>query len=133
MRKAVQASRSALGVLAGAAYAVWRACETSRAAPTAHLAAAPFPFPPEPVATPTPPPTRPATDARWPTRRRGSTPSTARARRRHPVKAKLASGIFHVPGGANYDRTKRRPLLRRPPPPPKPTASAAAKRDRADV
>jgi hypothetical protein len=21
------------------------------------------------------------------------------------VKAKLASGIFHVPGGANYDRT----------------------------
>ena len=30
----------------------------------------------------------------------------------HPVKAKLASGIFHVPGGANYDRTQRRPLLR---------------------
>ena len=24
----------------------------------------------------------------------------------HPVKAKLSSGIFHVPGGANYDRTK---------------------------
>ena len=23
----------------------------------------------------------------------------------HPVKAKLASGIFHVPGGGNYDRT----------------------------
>jgi hypothetical protein len=23
----------------------------------------------------------------------------------HPVKAKLASGIFHVPDGANYDRT----------------------------
>ena len=22
------------------------------------------------------------------------------------MKAKLASGIFHVPGGANYDRTK---------------------------
>jgi hypothetical protein len=24
----------------------------------------------------------------------------------HPVKAKLASGIFHVPGGGNYERTK---------------------------
>ena len=24
----------------------------------------------------------------------------------HPVKAKLASGIFHVPGGANYTRTQ---------------------------
>ena len=23
----------------------------------------------------------------------------------HPVKAKLSSGIFHVPGGANYART----------------------------
>ena len=23
----------------------------------------------------------------------------------HPVKAKLASGIFHEPGGANYART----------------------------
>ena len=24
----------------------------------------------------------------------------------HPVKAKLTSGIFHVPGGANYERTQ---------------------------
>jgi hypothetical protein len=24
----------------------------------------------------------------------------------HPIKAKLASGIYHVPGGANYERTK---------------------------
>jgi hypothetical protein len=24
----------------------------------------------------------------------------------HPVKAKLSSGIFHVPGGINYDRTR---------------------------
>jgi hypothetical protein len=23
----------------------------------------------------------------------------------HPVKGKLASGIYHVPGGANYERT----------------------------
>ncbi|MCZ7536879.1 MAG: hypothetical protein M5T61_13910 [Acidimicrobiia bacterium] len=24
----------------------------------------------------------------------------------HPVKAKLSSGIFHVPGGSSYERTK---------------------------
>jgi hypothetical protein len=24
----------------------------------------------------------------------------------HPVKAKMSSGIYHVPGGAMYDRTK---------------------------
>ena len=30
----------------------------------------------------------------------GSCPAT------HPVKAKLASGIYHVPGGGNYERTK---------------------------
>jgi hypothetical protein len=24
----------------------------------------------------------------------------------HPVKAKLSSGIYHVPGGLSYDRTK---------------------------
>jgi hypothetical protein len=30
----------------------------------------------------------------------GSCPTT------HPVKAKLASGIYHLPGGGNYERTK---------------------------
>jgi len=30
----------------------------------------------------------------------GSCPAT------HPVKAKLASGVFHLPGMANYERTK---------------------------
>ena len=24
----------------------------------------------------------------------------------HPIKAKMSSGIFHVPGGLNYDRTR---------------------------
>jgi hypothetical protein len=24
----------------------------------------------------------------------------------HPVKAKLSSGIYHLPGGQNYERTK---------------------------
>jgi hypothetical protein len=24
----------------------------------------------------------------------------------HPVKAKIASGIFHVPGGQSYERTR---------------------------
>ena len=65
---------------------------------------APFPFPPVP--------------------RRGRRTGCARGNRRsdagpftdpdadgscpasHPVKAKLASGIYHVPGGGNYERTK---------------------------
>ena len=42
----------------------------------------------------------------------------------HPVKAKLASGIYHVPGGGNYERTEARPLLRRRRRRPKPTACA---------
>ena len=49
----------------------------------------------EPVASPTP------ASSRSP-----SPTPTGRARRRIPVKAKLASGIYHVPGGGNYERTK---------------------------
>ena len=54
-----------------------------------------------------PGPSRPPHAA--PQRRRPFTSNpapTERAPRRIPVKAKLASGIYHVPGGGNYDRTK---------------------------
>jgi hypothetical protein len=64
---------------------------------------APFPFPPEP---------RPKTD--------GEPAQAAQSRvepwvepngdqtcpATHPIKAKTSSGIFHVPGGANYERTR---------------------------
>ena len=66
----------------------------------------PFPYPPEPVETPRAPA---SADAKaeaeaerpgWIDGADGECPAS------HPVKAKLASGIFHEPGGANYDRTQ---------------------------
>jgi hypothetical protein len=49
---------------------------------------------------PAPEPLRPQIAAPWLEPVNGECPST------HPVKAKLSSGIFHVPGGAMYERTK---------------------------
>ena len=109
-----------LGVFAGIGYAVWRAVQARMPAPSDELAweTAPFPFPPVPrppgavgavATTPTesaidesagdePTADAPAGGA-WVEPDDGACPST------HPVKAKLSSGIFHVPGGQNYDRT----------------------------
>jgi hypothetical protein len=93
------------GILAGLAYAGWRAWQAQTAAQHRAISweSAPFPFPPVPrpsvpdvaprVESPSVEPSvEPAAD--------GACPAT------HPVKAKLASGIFHVPGGGNYERTK---------------------------
>jgi hypothetical protein len=95
------------GILAGIAYAGWHWWKLRQ--PTSNTdiswASAPFPFPPVPrpsvAATPV---------ARAPETAKveafidpcadGSCPVT------HPVKAKLASGIYHLPGGGNYERTK---------------------------
>jgi hypothetical protein len=120
MRKSVKRALGA-GIVGGVAYAAWRAW-SSRAPDRARgmeWSSAPFPFPPvprstpDPVSTPAAPPVRPPArpPARPPVRRTpkpawvepnadGSCPPT------HPIKAKLASGIFHRPGGANYARTK---------------------------
>jgi len=81
-----------LGILAGAAYAIWRAIASKSASPAAGWQAQPFPFPPQPAADATSPWIEPAESGACPAH--------------HPVKAKLASGIFHVPGGANYARTQ---------------------------
>src|SRR5262245_33882418 len=79
-----------IGLLAGIAYAVWR--KFPRPSETRmHWEAQPFPFPPQPAAD----------DSPWVE----PAPSGA-CPAHHPVKAKLASGIFHVPGGANYARTQ---------------------------
>jgi hypothetical protein len=88
-----------LGVLAGAGYAVWRALGQRAAANTALPSGAgweaqPFPYPPQPRAA-----SVPGADA-WVEPTDGTCPAS------HPVKAKTASGIFHEPGGASYDRTK---------------------------
>ncbi len=104
-----------LGVVAGIGYAVWRAVRARMPAPSDDLAweTAPFPFPPVPrppravAPLENEPANEPAHDAdaapaatgAWVEADDGGCPAT------HPVKGKLSSGIFHVPGGQNYDRT----------------------------
>ncbi len=80
-----------LGVLAAGAYAVWHAIDDHRGLDGPGWEPQPFPFPPQPrVAT---------ADPAWVEPEDAACPVT------HPVKAKLASGIFHVPGAASYGRT----------------------------
>ena len=81
-----------LGLLAGASYAVWRRFASRTSSTNAGWEPQPFPFPPQPAADATSPWVEPADSGACPAH--------------HPVKAKLASGIFHVPGGANYARTR---------------------------
>ena len=94
------------GVIAGLGYAIWRFLNTSGGSPAGGVKweTAPFPFPPEPrpSADPIHGPTRQPGSR---SRRRGSSPMDGACPTSHPVKAKLSSGIFHVPGGSNYDRT----------------------------
>jgi hypothetical protein len=95
-----------LGLLAAGAYAAWRFL-ASRAPETAGVTfqAQPFPAPPRPVPRPaaaTPPDAAPEPQdgAPWVEPVDGACPIS------HPVKAKLTSGIFHLPGGGNYDRIR---------------------------
>jgi len=103
-----------LGFLAGIGYAIWRYFDRQRAESEVTWEPQPFPYPPQPRAeaeattqvttattAPAPVSDAPASDAKaWVEAAEGTCPAT------HPVKAKLSSKIFHVPGGANYDRTK---------------------------
>jgi len=127
MRKSVKAAVGA-GILAGLGYAAWR---TYRArVPTAppgsiEWETAPFPFPPapRPTSTPAPRPQPVAQPKAEPAPAPTPKPKPIKAAKKktieawvepngsgacpksHPVKAKMSSGIFHVPGGQNYDRT----------------------------
>ena len=107
-----------LGVLAGVGYGVWRYFEKQRNESGVGWEAQPFPYPPQPRSTDpspsdetqadAPSPVAPAgetaaaptTDAAWVEPNGDACPAT------HPVKAKLSSKIFHVPGGQSYDRTR---------------------------
>jgi hypothetical protein len=112
MRKTVKRLLGA-GLLGGAAYAAWRAWNTRQSADGARLEwqPSPFPYPPVPrtnaaqaTAAPAAASATAASDgasaASAQPNADGSCPVS------HPIKAKLGSGIFHVPGGANYERTK---------------------------
>jgi hypothetical protein len=87
-----------LGLLAAAVYALWRKLGGSAGTERSDfgLPAQPAPFPTPPIAAP---PEPVASDA-WVEPAAGACPVS------HPVKGKLTSGIFHVPGGQNYERTR---------------------------
>ena len=82
-----------LGLLGGIAFAVLRALERrpDLAEPTSSEPWAPLPAIPD-EASPSAEP--------WVEPDAGACPAS------HPVKAKLSSKIFHLPGMANYERTK---------------------------
>jgi len=89
------------GIVAGIAYAIWRAWRrrVPERGPDVEWSAAPFPFPPVPRPSAPRQPAGSVAPAVDPLPD-GSCPAS------HPVKAKRASGIFHAPGSRNYDRTK---------------------------
>ncbi len=89
------------GLIAGGAYAIWRFL-ASRTPDTAGVTfeASPFPGLPRPVPKPDPPATPASPDIAWVEPVDGACPLS------HPVKAKLTSGIYHLPGGGNYDRIR---------------------------
>ena len=107
VKKVVIRRTLGLGVVAGVVYAAWRAYHSRMAAAPRREGswdAAPFPFPPIPRPAPAPhtngavAPSVDAVDAVDAVD--GVCPAS------HPVKGKLASGIFHEPGGRNYERTR---------------------------
>ena len=85
-----------VGVVAAAAYAVWRAWPRGQV-DGAHWEAQPFPYPPQLRADEASAAAN--VPASWIESSDGTCPVS------HPIKAKLASGIFHEPGGASYERT----------------------------
>ena len=112
MRKSVKRALG-LTVIAGTSYAVWRSLSKRAGGATAltpgtHWEPQPFPFPPQPAAdapaseqeSASPPQEAAAAPAWVEPNADGSCPDG------YPVKAKVGSGIFHVDGGRNYDRTR---------------------------
>jgi hypothetical protein len=102
VKKAVLKRTLGVGVVAGAVYAAWRAYQARVTKPGAEGSweAAPFPFPPIPRPSSTPRPhAADGADA-------SVEPLDGGCPGSHPVKGKLASGIYHLPGGPNYARTR---------------------------
>ncbi len=91
-----------VGILAGIGWAAWRTYEKSRTQTGLDWEAQPFPYPPKAVSAPPKAVAKPAATATAPA---WVEPDGETCPRGYPVKAKVKSGIFHVPGGRNYDRT----------------------------
>jgi hypothetical protein len=94
MRRGAMVRALGVGLFAGTAYVLWRAIEANREDP--ELGWEPAPFPPRPRSG-DPSDRAPST---WVEPDDGTCPAS------HPVKAKLASGIYHEPGGGSYARTR---------------------------
>ena len=116
------------GILAGIAYGGWRWWQAQAAAQHRAISweEAPFPFPPVPrpsvpeTSAPEPPAPPEAAKPKPTPKPKPKASSKQKAKpalsvepgddgacpATHPVKAKLASGIYHEPGGGNYERTK---------------------------
>jgi hypothetical protein len=94
-----------VGFLGGVAYATWRALNARQSAdqPKIEWQPSPFPYPPVPR-TGVEPAAEISTDGATTASAEPNADGTCPAS--HPIKAKLSSGIYHVPGGANYERTK---------------------------
>jgi hypothetical protein len=91
-----------LGVAAGVVYGAWRAYKARvvKVAQETTWEAAPFPFPPIPRPAAAKPAVVGADVQPW------IEPVDGACTDSHPLKAKLASGIYHQPGGLNYTRTR---------------------------
>ena len=97
------------GFIAGLVYALWR--KVRARVPVSDRAlewqTAPFPFPPVPRPAKSASSTSESAAAPAPTAEPWVEPfADGACPASHPVKVKLSSRIYHVPGGANYDRTK---------------------------
>jgi hypothetical protein len=90
-----------LGLLAAGVYALWKKLAGPAGDVPAFLGpqGQPSPFPPSPVVSPAPA-AGPEPSGSWVEPDDGACPVS------HPVKGKVTSGIFHVPGGQNYERTR---------------------------
>jgi hypothetical protein len=98
------------GLIAGGAYAIYRYL-ASRAPDTGGVTfeTSPFPGLPRPVPRTAAPGSAPAAVATTPVPSEPSPwvePDGGSCPASHPIKAKLTSGIYHEPGGGNYDRTR---------------------------
>ena len=93
------------GALAAVAYGAWRAYERRRVETGVTWDPQPFPFPPKPHVETAPAPA-PQAEPEATSATPWVEPDGAACPTTHPVKVKLSSGIFHVPGGMNYERTR---------------------------
>jgi len=101
VKKAAKGTLGA-GVVAGVVFAVWRAYRARMPEPVSDgsWSPAPFPFPPIPRPGPSSSPHAGNGAVRSVDQVDGECPES------YPVKGKLASGIYHLPGGLNYARTR---------------------------